>query len=168
MLAAEEYVEIPNWRALRAEDEKELYDRGLNRVTDTCIPETIMRELEERLIREGPVSTEVALTISRQVCAALAEAHQLSIVHRDVKPANIFLVSGMGRAVHAKLLDFGIASFGDEEYLRGLMASLEMAAFPVRKDGTLRYCASNSVGDSVLLYALVQGPMWPRIRQTPP
>ena len=37
---------------MRAEDEKELYDRGLNRVTDTCIPETIMRELEERLISE--------------------------------------------------------------------------------------------------------------------
>ncbi|TVQ94482.1 MAG: deoxyhypusine synthase [Deltaproteobacteria bacterium] len=52
LLAAKDYVEIPNWRALRAEDEKALYDRGLNRVTDTCIPEDVMHELEARLIVE--------------------------------------------------------------------------------------------------------------------
>jgi deoxyhypusine synthase len=52
LLAANDYVQVPDWRALRAEDEKALYDRGLNRVTDTCIPETVMQELEERLIAE--------------------------------------------------------------------------------------------------------------------
>jgi len=49
LLAAEDYEIIPNWRALRAEDEKALCDRGMNRVTDTCIPETVMRHLEGRL-----------------------------------------------------------------------------------------------------------------------
>ncbi|MCC6875309.1 MAG: deoxyhypusine synthase family protein [Sandaracinaceae bacterium] len=50
LLAAGDYEIIPDWRALRAEDEKALYERGFNRVTDTCIPETVMRHLEQRLI----------------------------------------------------------------------------------------------------------------------
>jgi deoxyhypusine synthase len=50
LLAAKEYEIIADWRALRAEDEKALYERGFNRVTDTCIPETVMRHLEQRLL----------------------------------------------------------------------------------------------------------------------
>lgn len=50
LLAANDYEIIADWRALSAADEQALYDRGMNRVTDTCIPETIMRHLEERLI----------------------------------------------------------------------------------------------------------------------
>ncbi|HJL42352.1 MAG TPA: deoxyhypusine synthase family protein [Myxococcales bacterium LLY-WYZ-16_1] len=49
LLARESYETIADWRALRAEDEQALYDRGMNRVTDTCIPETVMRDLEARL-----------------------------------------------------------------------------------------------------------------------
>lgn len=50
LLAGDEYEEIPDWRALRAEDETALFERGMNRVTDTCIPETVMRHIERRLI----------------------------------------------------------------------------------------------------------------------
>jgi deoxyhypusine synthase len=50
LLAAKDYEIIPDYRALRAEDEKALYERGFNRVTDTCIPETVMRHLEQRLL----------------------------------------------------------------------------------------------------------------------
>ena len=35
-----------------ADDEKQLYNRGMNRVTDTCIPETVMRQLEQRLVEQ--------------------------------------------------------------------------------------------------------------------
>jgi deoxyhypusine synthase len=51
LLAGNDYKIIHDWRALRAEDEKKLYEEGYNRVTDTCIPETVMRHLEQRLIR---------------------------------------------------------------------------------------------------------------------
>lgn len=54
----------------------------------------------------------------------------------------------------------GAASFGDEEFLDSLAATLDFAAFPSRKDGELKYCASNQVGDAVLLYAAVLGPLW--------
>lgn len=50
LLAHKEYERVPDWRALSAADEKALYDRGLNRVTDTCIPEDVMRHVERRLV----------------------------------------------------------------------------------------------------------------------
>ena len=49
LLAHGEYELIPDWRALSAEAETELYARGMNRVTDTCIPEDVMRHVEGRL-----------------------------------------------------------------------------------------------------------------------
>lgn len=50
LLAHDEYEIIPDWRALSADDEKELYDRGMNRVTDTVIPEDVFRHVEGRLL----------------------------------------------------------------------------------------------------------------------
>lgn len=49
LLAADEYEKLPQWRALSAEDETALYERGMNRVTDTAIPETVMRHVEQRM-----------------------------------------------------------------------------------------------------------------------
>ena len=49
LLAADEYEKLPQWRALSVEDETELYNRGMNRVTDTAIPETVMRHVEQRM-----------------------------------------------------------------------------------------------------------------------
>jgi hypothetical protein len=54
----------------------------------------------------------------------------------------------------------GAASFGDDEYLASLAATLDFAAFPKRTQGELKYCASNQVGDAVMLYAAVLGPLW--------
>ncbi len=51
LLANQEYEIVRSWRELAAADEVALYDRGMNRVTDTCIPETVMRHLESRLVR---------------------------------------------------------------------------------------------------------------------
>jgi len=50
LLAGNEYEWCPDWRALSADDEQALLDRGMNRVTDTCIPETVMRHFEGRLL----------------------------------------------------------------------------------------------------------------------
>ena len=50
LLAHDDYEFLPGWRALSAAEEKALYDRGMNRVTDTCIPEDVMRHLERRLL----------------------------------------------------------------------------------------------------------------------
>jgi deoxyhypusine synthase len=50
LLAHDEYEIVRSWRELSASDEVALYERGMNRVTDTCIPETVMRHLESRLV----------------------------------------------------------------------------------------------------------------------
>ena len=58
LVAHDEYEIIPDWRALSASDEVALYDRGMNRVTDTCIPEDVMRHLERRLLARWKAAAE--------------------------------------------------------------------------------------------------------------
>lgn len=51
LVAHESYRRVPNFRELRPEDEKALLDQGLNRVTDTCIPEhEAMRKIEKKML----------------------------------------------------------------------------------------------------------------------
>lgn len=58
LFAHNEYEVIQDWRALSREDEVKLRDRGFNRVTDTCIPETVMRHMEKRLLRLWAAAAE--------------------------------------------------------------------------------------------------------------
>ncbi|HNY27025.1 MAG TPA: hypothetical protein PKH31_06545 [Candidatus Sumerlaeota bacterium] len=60
------------------------------------------------------------------------------------------------------------ATFGDRPYLSALLTSLHFAAFPVEREGSLRFCASNQVGDAVLLYAATAGPVLEKIRKGRP
>jgi hypothetical protein len=57
------------------------------------------------------------------------------------------------------------AAFHDTAYLSQLITSLNFAGFPVETDGALRYQASNPVGDAVMLYAMVQGPLWEEVQR---
>lgn len=59
----------------------------------------------------------------------------------------------------------GASAFGDHDYLSSLLTTLRFAAFPSERDGVVRFHASNQVGDAVLLYALVFGPLWQRVKR---
>jgi len=61
--------------------------------------------------REGPLPTLRALRIAVQVVSALAAAHKLGIIHRDIKPDNIHLIRLPDGSDFVKVLDFGIAKF---------------------------------------------------------
>jgi serine/threonine protein kinase len=67
-------------------------------------------DLGTRLAR-GPLSIDDTIAIARGVAGALVHLHALGLVHRDVKPANVFLVGG--DCARATLLDFGIARAND-------------------------------------------------------
>ncbi|WP_437793101.1 serine/threonine-protein kinase [Sorangium sp. So ce693] len=81
--------------------------------TDQGVPYIVMEHLEGQTLqdlveRRRRLSLEETVSILRQLCAALARAHEAGIVHRDIKPENIFLVEGE-REPFVKVLDFGIA-----------------------------------------------------------
>ncbi len=66
--------------------------------------------------RDGKLPWRRALHITRQMCAALAAAHAQGIIHRDVKPENVFRVRRGDDPDFIKVLDFGIAKIIDENY----------------------------------------------------
>jgi tRNA A-37 threonylcarbamoyl transferase component Bud32 len=66
--------------------------------------------LAQRLAAHGPLPAHDVTRIMREVAWALAYAHAQGVVHRDVKPANILLERGTGRAMVA---DFGIARLAE-------------------------------------------------------
>lgn len=70
------------------------------------------QSLHEVLARERSLDSERVAALARQILAALAEAHQLGVIHRDLKPGNIVLIRGADGGEHVKVLDFGIAKLG--------------------------------------------------------
>jgi tetratricopeptide (TPR) repeat protein len=64
-------------------------------------------DLGEHLAKRGALPVEEALAVTRRAADALSAAHGRDIIHRDVKPSNVFLVGGDVERV--RLLDFGVA-----------------------------------------------------------
>ena len=75
---------------------------GVHYITMEYIPGQDLRSL---IRQTGKLTAETAVSIAKEVCEGLAEAHRLGVVHRDLKPSNI-LIDKQG---DAKILDFGIA-----------------------------------------------------------
>ena len=82
-----------------------IHDSGTHRSTPYAVTELLEGETVEERLRTGPLHPQRAVEITCQIADGLAAAHARGIVHRDIKPDNIFLTHE-GRA---KILDFGIA-----------------------------------------------------------
>lgn len=81
------------------------------------------------------------------------------------------IVPFLGASAGSSGLAFVAAgALSDHKLLGQLLASLQLAAFPLQTKESLRFLASNQVGDAVMLYSLVQGPLWKKIQrhQSPP
>jgi len=89
--------------------------------------------LEDVLQREGRLPIRQAVGWILEACLGLSEAHALGIVHRDVKPENLFLSQRPDGQVRLKVIDFGAAAFSAKGWRVG---SLDEAAI-----GTLHYMA---------------------------
>jgi serine/threonine-protein kinase len=66
-------------------------------------------ELGDHLDSVGQLSIQQAVRIGQHLCDALASAHRLGVVHRDMKPENVFLVGNLPHRPVAKVLDFGLS-----------------------------------------------------------
>jgi eukaryotic-like serine/threonine-protein kinase len=123
-------------------------------------PFVVMERLSGRTLRDeladGPMPPERARDVGLQVLRALAAAHELDIVHRDVKPGNI-LDAGVGTW---KVADFGIAKWVHaEETLTGTGELLGSPSYlaPERIDGQQAGPASDLYAVGVLLYEALTG-----------
>lgn len=72
--------------------------------------------LERALNIERAIEPRRLIGLMRQVCSSLAEAHGKGLVHRDLKPDNIFLNRAGGEADFVKVLDFGVAKLKDPKF----------------------------------------------------
>ena len=82
--------------------------------SDTDVPYMVMEYLEghdlgELLDERGSIGQPWAVELTLQACEALAEAHSIGIVHRDVKPTNLFVTWRPDGSSLIKVLDFGIS-----------------------------------------------------------
>ncbi len=75
------------------------------------------RTLRELLDEAGSLDAAQVLDIGKQTLSVLHVAHESGVIHRDIKPDNLFLSDVVGRPPLVKLLDFGIASADYEEGL---------------------------------------------------
>jgi serine/threonine-protein kinase len=123
--------------------------------------------LAQELKRSGSFSVSTALTYTRQALAGLAAAHELGIVHRDVKPDNLFVHYPRQGGRIVKLLDFGIA-----KVLDGARGAPEPPLLPTTEGsviGTPRYLSPEQAAGrgidartdiyaaGLVLYALLTG-----------
>ena len=99
---------------MRSSHTMELYDFGMaDDGTFYYVMELLDGfDLNQLVERFGPVPPERAVHFLRQVCESLAEAHEAGLIHRDVKPANLYACH-YGREVDfIKVLDFGLVKQG--------------------------------------------------------
>jgi eukaryotic-like serine/threonine-protein kinase len=122
-------------------------------------------DLERILAKEGRLSTARSLHIVLQAARALAVAHEAGVIHRDLKPGNIFLCERDGETDFVKILDFGISKLeiaNQQDSLRltsdavGMGTPLYMAPEQAR-DARSATAASDTYSLAAVLYECISG-----------
>jgi serine/threonine-protein kinase len=121
------------------------------------------------LLSHGRVPAELAVAVTRQVCSGLAEAHAAGVIHRDLKPDNIMLVTTAEGALSVKVLDFGIAlPSGEEARLTstGAVVGTPYYMAPEQSQDQPVTVRSDVYSMGVLLYEMLSGHL-PFVADTP-
>ncbi|MBL8955861.1 MAG: serine/threonine protein kinase [Myxococcaceae bacterium] len=103
-------------------------EREMGRVW--CVMEYLKGSTLKVVGRDETMSIARSVKIVRQVCDALDAAHRVGVVHRDIKPDNIFLVEGKGDGDFVKVLDFGVAKLKEEHGASGHTDAGEIVGTP--------------------------------------
>jgi serine/threonine-protein kinase len=121
------------------------------------------RSLSKVLKDEAPFTAARAAKVAGEIAKALAAAHRVGLVHRDMKPDNVFLLDAEGDADFVKVLDFGIAKFvegtGDSTMTRtGLIVGTPHFMAPEQaQPGSKLTPAVDVYALGVMLYAMLAG-----------
>jgi tRNA A-37 threonylcarbamoyl transferase component Bud32 len=132
-----------------------VYDFGRDGGAPFLVMELLQGETLAGRLAAGPLPPAEAARIAASVADALDAAHQLGIVHRDVKPANVMLTP----AGDVKVMDFGIAAAADETHSTtgsGLYATVAYVS-PERVAGEPATPASDVYSLGAVLYELLCG-----------
>jgi len=93
-----------------------MYDLGEEKSNNFITMEYVPGgDLKKFIRRSGQLSVEKAISIAKQICEGLGEAHSLGIIHRDLKPSNIMI----DKEGNARIMDFGIARSMKEKGITG-------------------------------------------------
>lgn len=123
------------------------------------------KSLRALIEQQGPLSSQHAVRLVLQACKALGEAHARGIIHRDVKPENLFVCSVGGDEV-VKVLDFGIAKWlSDQEGSTKLSSTGWLAGTPAYMSPEVVKGEAAGVGADV--YA-IGGVLYYVLTMTPP
>jgi len=102
--------------ALNSRHVAQVLDFGVERGRSYMVMELLQGEsLARRLRRAGPLSPQQTADVFVPLAQALQRVHDLGVVHRDIKPDNVFIVQVGGRE-HPKLLDFGVAKVQKQQF----------------------------------------------------
>jgi serine/threonine-protein kinase len=87
--------------------------------------------LSDLVSRSGPLPPGRVVYLFRQVCAGLSEAHTLGLVHRDLKPGNLFIAVRGGESDVAKVLDFGLVKLTHDPGAAALTSEMTVSGTPM-------------------------------------
>jgi serine/threonine protein kinase len=150
------------WRALGRLSHPNVVDVVNAGVTSSGTPYFVMEllrgeTLSARLRRRGGLPLGEAAAIARKVLLGLDAAHRIGIVHRDVKPANVFLTA----AGDVKVLDFGIAKIlddpGSKTTARGVTIGTPRYMAPEQAAGGAATARSDLYAAGLLLFEMLAG-----------
>jgi serine/threonine-protein kinase len=99
--------------------------------TPFIVMELLRGEPLSALVHRQPLEVEPALWVAMEILDVLEAAHKAGIIHRDVKPQNVFLTEAPSGARGVKLLDFGIAKFAQSIEASALTRSGEIIGSPL-------------------------------------
>jgi len=108
---------------------------------------------------KGPLPLTRATDVLEQMCAALARAHDLGVIHRDLKSDNIMLTSRGGRQDFVKILDFGLAWLAKEARLapKGAVFGTPEYMSPEQARGEDATASSDLYSLGVLFFEMLTG-----------
>ena len=124
--------------------------------------EYVQGQTMREALRAGKLSDRDAIEAAAQILDALAHAHRLGIVHRDVKPSNVLVEEGPELSI--RLLDFGLAQFDEADTLTAVGDVPGTLAYiaPERLTGGDATTSSDIWAVGVLLWESLAGehPFW--------